>query len=51
MLDKRQMLFSLTHLIILRCLWEKANFVSMSQGTSSYWESGKGLTFRRKALH
>lgn len=36
MLDKRQMQFNLSHLIILRHLWDKATFVSMSQGTSSY---------------
>lgn len=40
--DKRQMQFSLTHLIILRHLWEKANYVSVSQATNSYWKSIKG---------
>lgn len=42
MLDKRQLQFNLSHLIILRHLWEKATFVSVSQGTSSYCKAIKG---------
>lgn len=42
MLDKRQMQFNLSYLIILRRFCEKATFVSMSQGTSSYCKAING---------